>query len=172
MNGTTSPPQGSTMDVAIVIAQARTPARRILHAAAAAIAELVPNTVAFTKIRRGKNRADAVRVSWVLPCWVLETHPTSGEIIRETHVKDLHTRPALERFLLEETKGSGVLKKTTRFQVAQQGQPLRATLDIYGVVRARNRAGELLAMSEPGQPNVLNATFSPLTAADLAPRYS
>lgn len=171
MNGTTSPPQGNAMDVAIVIAQARTPARRILHAAAATISELVPNNVAFTAIKRGKQRADDVRVSWVLPCWVLETHPTSGEIIRETHVKDLHTRPDFERFLLEKIKG-GVLKKTNRFQVAQQGQLLRATLDIYGVVRVRNRAGELLAVSEPGQPGVLAASFSPITAQDLAPRLS
>ena len=171
MNGTTPPQQGSGMDVVTVIAQARVPARRMLFAAAKTIYDLVPNNVAFAAIKRGKHRADDVRVSCLWPCWVLETHPTSGEIIRETHVKDLHTRPELERFLLEKVKG-GVLKKTNRFQVAQQGQHLRATLDIYGVIRVRNRAGELLAMSEPGQPDTLSAAFQPLTAADLAPRYS
>lgn len=51
------------------------------------------------------------------------------------------------------------------------GATLKAVVYADGVVRVIGvKTRMLLAVSEPGKPGVLSASFEPLTAADLAPQ--
>lgn len=143
--------------------------RRLRAGAQALQAALPAHGVLFDRVWRRAGVAP-VRVLFVWPGLLRELEPMGGEIICEAAAADMlqHARCAA-LFLDCATKGRPLV--CTTFQ-PPQSQRLRASFGADGVVRVRAaRNGELLAESEPGQPQQLRAGFRSLTAQDLAPRF-
>ena len=149
---------------------ARALAGQRLCAGAKALADVLPPGGVLLTIKLPRLRG-AVRCFLCWPGQLLEKCVASGEVIAETPVDDMFMmRPEMAAEVVSKAGGSSLKKAAF---MGANGEALRATIDAACIVRVHaKRTGVLLAMSEPGRPDVLNAAYHPLTLQDLAPRLN
>lgn len=148
---------------------ARQLAQQRLRAGAKALAEVLPPEGVMLSARLRRQRGDVL----ALLCWpgtLLEREAGGGGIVRTLAADMFHLRPDAAAALVSKAAGRPLHRAAC---TGPNGERLRATVDAACVVRVRGaRSGVLLAMSEPGQPDVLAAAFEPLPPQDLAPRLT
>lgn len=154
------------MDAAIELAQ-----QRLSAGARALSAALPPSGVLLAaKLPRWRCEVNALLV-W--PGVLLELDSGTGEVLAHT--------PAAEMFDLRPEAASLLCRQSGLRDLAcitftHAGEQLRASVDVRCIVRVRALRSKdsraCLAMSDPGRPDVLNETFRPITAQDLALRLT
>lgn len=142
--------------------------RQRLSAGAKALADVLPpgGVLLAVKLRRLRGGVRGV-LCW--PGLLREQCANSGETIAETAAADMFDmRPEMAAAVVSKAAGRPLSRAVF---TGPRGERLRATIDAACIVRVHAvRTGELLAVSEPGCPDLLNAAYQPVTLQDLAPR--
>lgn len=150
------------------LAAARQLAHRRLCGGARALESVLPIGGVLLSAKLARQVPVQVQLRW--PGVLVELDAATGQVLNETPAADMFDlRPQAAGLLTSKANGRPVL--STVFY-APSGSRLRACIDAAGVVAVYSvKTKDLLAISEPGQPTELHASFQPLKPQDLSPRY-